>query len=155
MDFSLENLILPVQGLQCVLDALESQALCRVPSLAIPACPLSLLVNASSLTPVQMHIGSLSPFTVYKIKQDKLWGGWKVSRKLENSDILFIRRYWGRGGWGCDPSQQSGEEIVMVMWDCEIEMTCSSMGEWVSRRKCGCGGCSFPSFILRHNRSVQ
>jgi len=23
-------------------------------------------------TPVQMHIGSLSPFTVYKIKQDKL-----------------------------------------------------------------------------------
>ena len=72
MDFSLQNLVLPVQGLQCVLDALESQALCRVPSLAIPACPLSLLVNASSLTPVQMHIGSLSPFTVYKNKQDKL-----------------------------------------------------------------------------------
>ena len=36
-----------------------------------------------------MHIGSLSPFTVYKIKQDKLWGGRKVSRKLENSDFLF------------------------------------------------------------------
>ena len=64
-----------------------------------------------------MHIGSLSPFTVYKIKQEKLWGGRKVSRKLENSDFLFIRRYWGRGGWRCDPSQQGGEEIVMVMWD--------------------------------------
>ena len=36
-----------------------------------------------------MHKGSLSPFTVYKIKQGKLWGGWKVSRKLENSDFLF------------------------------------------------------------------
>ena len=64
-----------------------------------------------------MHIGSLSPFTVYKIKQDKLWGGRKVSRKLENRDFLFIRRYWGKGGWRCDPSQQGGEEIVMVMWD--------------------------------------
>ena len=37
-----------------------------------------------------MHIGSLSPFTVYKIKQDKLWGGRKVSRKLENSDFYLL-----------------------------------------------------------------
>ena len=37
-----------------------------------------------------MHKGSLSPFTVYKIKQGKLWGGWKVSRKLEIVTFFYL-----------------------------------------------------------------